>query len=137
MVWCLTPTGFLLSPSMCLRDLSAFPVPFGFLLMELHPYMQCLISALLQMFFWGLLREMGVQLIAYIDNIFILAHTRELARSHAEGLLYLLQKKKSVLELAQDMEFLALTMDTVKMELSLPVEKIKKRFVWSDWSHEQ
>ena len=36
----------------------------------------------------ALLREMGVQLIAYIDNILILAESRELARSHVEGLVY-------------------------------------------------
>ena len=39
----------------------------------------------------ALLREMGVRLIAYIDDILILAESRELARSHAEGLVYLLQ----------------------------------------------
>ena len=75
----------------------------------------------------ALLREMGVRLIA---DILVLAESQELAK---EGVVYLLQclgflinSKKSVLEPAQSMEFLGLTVDTVAMELKLPVEKMKK-----------
>jgi hypothetical protein len=64
----------------------------------------------------ALLREIGVRLIAYIDDILVLAESKELASSHAEALVYLLQclgfrvnQKKSVLEPAQAMEFLGLT----------------------------
>ena len=81
----------------------------------------------------ALLREMGVRLIAYIDDILILAESQEQARNHAEALVYLLQclgfkvnQKKSVLEPAQVMEFLGFTVDTVHMELKLPLEKIQR-----------
>ena len=81
----------------------------------------------------ALLREMGVQLIAYTDNILVLAESREMARSHAEALVYLLQclgfkinQNKSILEPAQVMEFLGFSVDTIQMELKLPVDKIKK-----------
>ena len=86
----------------------------------------------------ALLREMGVRLIAYIDDILIQAESRELARSHAEGLVYLLQclgfkinQKKSVLE-----QFLGLTVDTVQLPAGAetPTRENKKRFVRS---HEQ
>ena len=53
----------------------------------------------------ALLREMGVRLVAYIDDILVLAESRELAKSHVEALVYLFQclgfrinQKKSVLE---------------------------------------
>ena len=63
----------------------------------------------------------------------ILAESQEQARHHAESLVYLLQclgfkvnQKKSVLIPAQVMEFLGFTVDTVQIELKLPVDKIKK-----------
>ena len=81
----------------------------------------------------ALLREMGVRLIAYIDDILVLVESREQARRQAEALVYLLQclgfrvnTKKSVLEPAQMLDFLGFTVDTVQMELKLPVDKIKK-----------
>ena len=81
----------------------------------------------------ALLREMGVRLVACIDDILVLAESTELAKSHVEALVYLFQclgfrinQKKSVLEPAQTMEFLGLTVDTVTMELRLPLEKMKK-----------
>ena len=81
----------------------------------------------------ALLREMGVRLIAYIDDILVLAESKELAKNHVEGVVYLLQclgfqinQKKSVLEPAQVREFLGLSVDTVAMELRLPLDKIKK-----------
>ena len=81
----------------------------------------------------ALLREMGVRLIAYIDAMLVLAESQEQAKRHAEAVVYLLQclgfkinQKISVLEPAQVMEFLGLTVDTVQMELKLPVDNIKK-----------
>ena len=62
-----------------------------------------------------------------------MAESREQTRSHVEALVYLLQclgfqlnQEKSVLEPAQVMEFLGLTVDTVQMELRLPGRKIKQ-----------
>ena len=72
-------------------------------------------------------------MIAYIDDILVLAETKEIAQSHVQGLSYLLQclgfqlnHEKSVVEPAQSMEFLGLTVNSTLMELSLPVQKIKK-----------
>ena len=70
-----------------------------------------------------------MHLIAYIDNILVLAESQELAKYNVESVLYVLQclgfLMNSVLGTAQSMEFLGLTVDTVTMELKLPVEKIK------------
>uniref|UniRef100_A0A1X7U667 Reverse transcriptase domain-containing protein n=1 Tax=Amphimedon queenslandica TaxID=400682 RepID=A0A1X7U667_AMPQE len=38
-----------------------------------------------------LLRDLGVRLVAYIDNILVLAETKELAQCHTEARMYLLQ----------------------------------------------
>ena len=38
-----------------------------------------------------LLRELGVRLVAYIDDILVMAETKEKSRDHMEGLLYLLE----------------------------------------------
>ena len=37
-----------------------------------------------------LLRELGVRLVAYINDILVLAETEEMARDHTSGLIYLL-----------------------------------------------
>jgi len=81
----------------------------------------------------ALLRQMGVRLIVYIDDILLLAESRELAEEHAKGLWYLLEclgsiihPHKSVLTPAQYIEFLGISVDSAQMELKLPAEKIKK-----------
>ena len=78
------------------------------------------------------LREMGMRLVAYIDDILILAKSKEMPLDHVEALLYLLEclgfvinKEKSVLAPNQTVEFLGLTVDSVNMELRLPLQKIK------------
>ena len=38
-----------------------------------------------------LLREPGIRLVAYIDDILVLAETEEIARNHTSGLIYLLE----------------------------------------------
>lgn len=59
---------------------------------------------------------MGVQIIVYIDDMLILAMTKEMAQKALEALTYLLECvgfiinwKKSVLEPQQAIEFLGLT----------------------------
>ena len=70
-------------------------------------------------------------MIVYIDNIFILAEFKELAREHVIGLIYLLEnlgfvinKLKSILEPTQSIEFLGLSVNSVQQELSLPAGNV-------------
>ena len=69
----------------------------------------------------------------YIDDILILAESKELARDHAIGLVYLLEnlgfgisKAKCQLEPTQTIEFLGFSVNSLSRELSLPATKIKK-----------
>lgn len=75
------------------------------------------------------LRQLGVRIIVYIDNILILAESKDLTQDHARGLVYLLEnlgvaisKTKCQLELMQTIEF---PVDSLGQELSLPSGKIK------------
>ena len=79
------------------------------------------------------LRQLGVRMIVYIDDILILAESKELARDHAIGLVYLLEnlgfavsKAKCQLEPTQTIEFLGFSVDSLTQELSLPSGKVKK-----------
>ena len=78
-------------------------------------------------------RELGIRLVVYIDDILLMAETREKARDHASSLIYLFQclgftinSEKTILEPSQRLEFLGFTVDATSMELSLPTQKIKK-----------
>ena len=69
----------------------------------------------------------------HIDDILILAETKEILERHLEGLIYLLEmvgfvinQKKSIMTPDHAIEFLGLTIDTISMVLSLPAEKMKK-----------
>ena len=78
----------------------------------------------------ALLQEPGVWLIAYIDNILILVESREELESHTVALIYLLGCMgyiiNSITNPAQTLEFLGLIVDTLSMELRLPLNKLKK-----------
>ena len=74
-----------------------------------------------------------MRLIVYIDDILILAGSREQAQEHVIGLIYLLEnlgfvisKPKCVLEPTQSIEFLGFSVNSVQQELSLPAGKVKK-----------
>ena len=80
----------------------------------------------------AVLRERGVRLIAYIDDILILAESRNLIQDQVMGMLYLLEclgfivnRKKSILNPTQVIEFLGLSVDSIAMELRLPLIKMK------------
>ena len=71
------------------------------------------------------------------SHILLIAETEEKARDQASGLIYLLQclgftvnMEKTVLDPSQYLEFLGFMVDTTKMELSLPAQKIKK--IWAE-----
>ena len=81
----------------------------------------------------ALLRQLGVRFIVYIDNILILAESKEMARDRAIVLIYLLEnlgfavsRAKCQLEPTQTIEFLGFLVDSLRQELSLPQMKIKK-----------
>ena len=81
----------------------------------------------------ALCRELGVRLVIYIDDILVMAESREKAEDQASGLTYLLQclgftvnMTKSILIPTQSLEFLGFSVDSRTMELSLPAHKLKK-----------
>jgi len=81
----------------------------------------------------GLSRAWGIRIIIYIDNMLVLAESRESAMEHLEVLTFLLEalgfiinKEKSVLSPAQELEFLGLVIDSLRLQLKLPSEKMKQ-----------
>ena len=69
-------------------------------------------------------------MVVYIDNILLMAESKEKARDQASGLIYWLEclgftinSEKTISEPFQILEFLDLTVNTVLMELSLPPGK--------------
>ena len=81
----------------------------------------------------GTLRERGVRLIQYIDDILIMSETKDLAVEHTAATTYLLQNlgfiihpTKSQLSPSQELEFLGMMVNTLTMTLRVPGEKIKK-----------
>ena len=80
-----------------------------------------------------LLRSWGIRIIIYLDDMLILAKTREEASQHLEVLLFLLEalgfivnREKSHLNPAQTLEFLGLLVDSQGLQLKLPGEKMKQ-----------
>ena len=80
-----------------------------------------------------LLRELGVRLVVYIDDILIMAESEQLARDHTLGLIYLLENLgfivhpvKRVTTPTQQIEFLGMLVHSQTLELHLPGQKIKK-----------
>ena len=79
------------------------------------------------------LRELGLRVIIYIDDILIIANTESLLRDHIMGVVYLLENlgfvlnyPKSQLIPTQEIEFLGFVVNSTTMELKLPGEKVKK-----------
>ena len=79
-------------------------------------------------------------MIAYIDDILIIAESRNQALEHSQALVHLLEclkfiinTEKSVLTPDQTIEFLGLTVDSINMELRLPPAKIKQIRAESRW----
>ena len=74
--------------------------------------------------------HLGVWLIVHIDNILILAESRELARDHTMGLVYLPENLGFVIRQAkcqlEPMHTIGFLVNSLKQELSLPSGKVKK-----------
>lgn len=78
-------------------------------------------------------RKMGLRLVVYIDDILIMAPTREAAIRDRDSLMLLLRRfgftlniPKSVLTPSQLMEFLGIMIDSRTMTFSLPTRKVEK-----------
>ena len=69
----------------------------------------------------SMLREMGVRLIIYLDDILFMAERKQL-----ENLGFVVNYEKSVLIPSPQMEFLGFLVDSTSMTLALPGEKIRK-----------
>jgi hypothetical protein len=81
----------------------------------------------------GALRQRGIRLIIYLDDILIMAESHDLALHHAastlnllEGLGFIVNYRKSQLLPCQEMEFLGFLIDSNGMTLQLPGEKLRK-----------
>lgn len=79
------------------------------------------------------MREQGIKMIAYLDDICIVAKTEEQAReqgtqvvTHLQKLGFIINQKKTCLVPKQKREFLGLVVDSKEMTLSIPSEKLKK-----------
>ena len=79
-----------------------------------------------------ILRSLGMRIIIYIDDILIMAPSKEMAQQHTDCLIFLLEnlgftvnRKKSLTDPTQEIEFLGLITDSIQMELQLPGSKIK------------
>jgi len=82
---------------------------------------------------WSVLRQRGVRLIAYLDDVLVMASTRDLAKQHANFVLTLLESLgfvvnyvKSVLEPSKQIEFLGFHINTETLCISLPRDKVRK-----------
>lgn len=75
------------------------------------------------------LREMGIRIIVYIDDMLIMAELE----AHIAGMVYLLENLgflinylKSILQPRRTMEFFSFQVDSSSMELKIPGPKMKK-----------
>ena len=81
----------------------------------------------------ALLRERGIRLIVYLDNILILCscwdtliNQLRFVRDLFQVLGLLINEKKSQLDLSQEIVFLGLAISTTTMQVSLPREKVAR-----------
>lgn len=79
------------------------------------------------------LRQMGVRLVYYLDDICLLAQSVEemnqithTVLQHLEPLGFLINKEKSILTPQYSQEFLGFNFNTKKMHISVPMKKISK-----------
>ena len=81
----------------------------------------------------AMLRQRGVPLIIYLDDMLIMAESASLVLLHAasalnllESLRFVINYKKSQLTPSQQIEFLGILIDSVALSLQLPGEKLRK-----------
>ena len=81
----------------------------------------------------ALLQDLNIRLIICLDDMLIMAKSVQELIFHRDTVIYLLHNlgfalnlKKSVLEPSQKIEFSGMIIDSIKMEISLPQEKLVK-----------
>ena len=79
------------------------------------------------------LRELGVRLVIYIDDILVVAESEGKVRDHTLGQIYLLENmgfivhpEKTVIVPTQEIQFLGMQVDSHTLELQVPGLKLKK-----------
>ena len=80
-----------------------------------------------------LLRSMGIRMVVYMDDMLLMASSKQMIQEHMyitlfllENLGFIINHKKSILDPSQEIEFLGMMVNSQTMELRLPGEKIKK-----------
>ena len=83
--------------------------------------------------FVGAVRNKGIRLVIYLDDMAIISSYRELSLEESaiviqilESLGFIINKEKSVLIPSQKIAFLGYVIDSVEMTISLPERKINK-----------
>ena len=81
----------------------------------------------------ALLRQLGIRMIIYLDDLLIMAQSQDLLNCHVstvrnllENLGFIISYLKSVLIPATQMEFLGFLIDSQTMTLALPRDKVRK-----------
>jgi len=81
----------------------------------------------------SILRQRGIRLIAYLDDILLMAPSFDPVDQHAaltlnllKGLGFTVNYQKSILVPSQLLEFLGSLVNSIKLTLSLPRDKIRK-----------
>ena len=79
-----------------------------------------------------LLRAIGIRLVIYMDDMLIMAHSKQMLREQIYQVLFLIKNlgfiidsKKSLLSPTQEIEFLGMIVNSQTMEIKLPGQKIK------------
>ena len=80
----------------------------------------------------GLLHQLGIRLIIYLDDMLIMTQSREIVLQHAstaldllQGLGFMINYLKSVLVPSTKMQFLGFVVDSLTLSLALPRDKIR------------
>jgi len=80
-----------------------------------------------------MLRSQGVRLVIYMDDMLLMAESKQKLTEHVQLTLFLLENlglivncKKSILGPSQEIEFLGMIVNSISMDLKLPGEKIRK-----------
>ena len=80
-----------------------------------------------------MLRSLSIRLVVYMDDMLLMAESRQKLTEHVQLTLFLLENlgfvvnsKKSILVPSQEIEFLGMIVNSISMDLKLPGEKIRK-----------